>query len=89
MSSEPSKTPEAANDIPETGTNETTILGAASTSLNEKDLNGTLKQLRLLENKCPDLEKTVSDLEDKNQALQSNVFSLSRFTSDEAMLFYI
>ena len=47
MSSEPSKTPEAANDIPETGTNETTILGAASTSLNEmpsteKDLNGTL-----------------------------------------------
>ena len=54
----------------------------------EKDLNGTLKQLRLLENKCADLEKTVSDLEDKNQALQSNVFSLSRFTSDEAMLFY-
>ena len=93
VSSEPSKTPEAANDIPETGTNETTISGAASTSLNEmpsteKDLNGTLKQLRLLENKCADLEKTVSDLEDKNQALQSNVFSLSRFTSDEAMLFY-
>ena len=29
VSSEPSKTPEAANDIPETGSNETTILGAA------------------------------------------------------------
>ena len=52
--SEPGKTPEAANDIPETSTNETTMLGAASTSLNEmpsteKDLNGTMKQLRLLE----------------------------------------
>ena len=97
MSSEPkillSKTPEAVNDIPETGTNETITLGAASTSLDEmpsteKDLNETLKQLRLLENKCADLEKAVSELEDKNQALQSNVFSLSRFTSDEAMLFY-
>ena len=32
--------------------------------------------------------KAVSELEDKNQALQSNVFSLSRFSSDEAMLFY-
>lgn len=31
VSSKPSKTPEAANDIPETGTNETTILGVAST----------------------------------------------------------
>lgn len=50
------------------------------------DLNETLKQLRLLENKCADLEKAVSELE--NKALQSNVFSLSRFTSDEAMLFY-
>ena len=53
-SSEPSKTPGAANDIPETGTNETTILGAASTSLNEmpsteKDLNGTLNQLSQIE----------------------------------------
>ena len=97
VSSEPkillSKTPEAVNDIPETGTNETVTLGAASTNLDEmpsteKDLNETLKQLRLLENKCADLEKAVSELEDKNQALQSNVFSLSRFTSDEAMLFY-
>ncbi|XP_068743411.1 uncharacterized protein [Montipora capricornis] len=99
VSSEPkillSKTPEAVNDIPETGTNETITLGAASTSLDEmpsteKDLfnNETLKQLRLLENKCADLEKAVSELEDKNEALQSNVFSLSRFTSDEAMLFY-
>ncbi|XP_015749064.1 PREDICTED: uncharacterized protein LOC107328833 [Acropora digitifera] len=61
VSSEPkillSKTPEAVNDIPETGTNETITLGAASTSLDEmpsteKDLNETLKQLRLLENKC-------------------------------------
>ena len=80
-------------DIPETGTNETITLGAASTSLDEmpsteKDLNETLKQLRLLENKCADLEKAVSELEDKNQALQSSVFSLSRFTSDEAMLVY-
>ncbi|KAK2561962.1 hypothetical protein P5673_015389, partial [Acropora cervicornis] len=75
-----SKTPEAVNNIPETG--------AASTSLDEKDLYETLKQLRLLENKCADLEKAVSELEDKNQALQSNAFSLSRFTSDEAMLFY-
>ena len=84
MSSEPkillSKTPEAVNDIPETGSNETITLGAASTSLDkmpstEKDLNETLKQLlRLLENKCADLEKAVSELEDKNQALQSNVF---------------
>lgn len=88
-----SKTPEAANDIPETGTNESTILGAANPSLDEmpsteKDLNESLEQLRLLEQKCADLEKKVSDLEDKYQALQSNVFSLSRFTSDEAMLFY-
>lgn len=93
MCSEPGKTPEAANDIPETGTNETTMLGAASTSLNKmpstvKDLNGTLKQLRPLENKCANLEYIVADLEGKNKALQSNVFSLSRFTSDEAMLFY-
>lgn len=56
MCSEPGKTPEAANDILETGTNETTMLGAATTSLNkmpstEKDLNGTLKQLRPLEKK--------------------------------------
>ena len=39
MSSEPDillcKTPEAVNDIPETGTNETITLGAASTSLDE------------------------------------------------------
>lgn len=93
MCSEPGKTPEAANDILETGTNETTMLGAASTSLNKmpstvKDLNGTLKQLRPLENKCANLEYIVADLEEKNKALQSNVFSLSRFTSDEAMLFY-
>ncbi|XP_067038652.1 uncharacterized protein [Acropora muricata] len=54
----------------------------------KKNLYETLKQLRLLENKCADLEKAVSELEDKNQALQSNVFSLSRFTSDEAILFY-
>ena len=89
MSSEPEilvgKTPEAVNDIPETGANETITLGAASTSLDEmpsteKDLNGTLKQRRLLEKKCADLEKAVSELEDKNQTLQSNVFSLSRFT---------
>ena len=87
------KTPEAVNDILETGTNETITLGAVSTSLyemssSEKDLNETLKQIRLLEKKCADLEKAVSELEDKNQALQSNVFSLSWFTSDEAMLFY-
>ena len=93
MSSEQGKTTEAAYDTPETGPNETTILGAASASFNElpsseKDLNETLEQLRLVEKKCADLEKTVADLEDKNQALQSNVFSLSRFTSDEAMLFY-
>ncbi|PFX18049.1 hypothetical protein AWC38_SpisGene17604 [Stylophora pistillata] len=90
--SEPGKTPETANDIPETGTNENTILRAASTSLNEmpsteKYLNGVRIPLRLLEKKCANLEKTVADLKDKNQAFQSNVFSLSRFTSDEAMLF--
>ena len=59
MSSEPeillSKTPEAVNDIPETVTNETITLGAANTSLDEvltteKDLNETLKQIRLLKN---------------------------------------
>ena len=79
VSSEPkillSKTPEAVNNIPETGTNETITLGAASTSLDEmpsteKDLNETLKQLRILENKCADLEKAVSELEDKNQAVK-------------------
>ena len=88
VSSEPemllSKTPEAVNDIPETSTNETITLGIASTSLDEmpsteKDRNETLKQIRLLEKKCADLENAVSELEDKNQALQSNVFSLSRF----------
>ena len=51
VSSEPEillgKTPEAVNDIPETGANETIILGAASTSLDEmpateKYLNETL-----------------------------------------------
>ena len=52
----PGKTPEAVNDIPETGTNETIILGAASTSLDEmpateRDLNETLKQIPLLEKK--------------------------------------
>ena len=41
-----------------------------------------------LKKKCADVETAVSELEDKNQALQSNVFSLSRFSSDEAMLFY-
>ena len=98
MSSEPeillSKTPEAVNDIPETGTNETTTLGAASTSLDEmpfteKNLNETLKQLRVLEKNMQISAAAVSELVNKNQALQSNgVFSLSRFTSDEAMLFY-
>ena len=97
VSSEPEmllgKTPEAVNDILETGTNETITLGAVSTSLfemssSEKDRNEILKQIRLLEKKCADLEKAVSELEDKNQALQSNVFSLGQFTSDEAMLFY-
>lgn len=100
LSSEPemfiSKTHEAAGDIPKRGTNETTILGAANTTLcsvnespsTEKELNESIKQLRLLKQKCTDLEKKVSDLEDKCQALQSNVFSLSRFTSDEAMSFY-
>ena len=91
-----SKTHEAAGDIPKRGTNETTILGAVNTTLcsvnespsTEKELNESIKQLRLLKQKCTDLEKKVSDLEDKCQALQSNVFSLSRFTSDEAMSFY-
>ena len=58
MSSEPemllSKTSAALNNIPETGTNETITLGAASISLEEmpsteKDLRDTLKQIRLLE----------------------------------------
>ena len=60
VSSEPEillgKTPEAVNDIPETGTNETIILRTASTSLDEmpateKYLNETLKQIRLFEKK--------------------------------------
>ena len=77
MSSEPemllSKTPEAVNDILETGTKETITLGAVSTSLYEmpcyeKDLNETLKQIRLLEKKCADLEKVVSELKDKKSS---------------------
>ena len=46
------------------------------------------EQFRLLEEKCAALVKKVSDLEDKIEALQSNIFLLNRVTSDEAMLFY-
>ena len=48
----------------------------------------SLRALRLIEEKCAALKKKVSDLEDKNIALQSNVFSLNGFSSDEVMLFY-
>lgn len=53
-----------------------------------ENVNNSPEQFRLIEEKCAALEKKVSDLEDKNIALQSNVFSLNRFSSDEVMLFY-
>ena len=58
-----------------------------------ENVNNSPEQFRLLEEKCAALEKKVSDLKEKIEALQSNVFSLNRFTSDnnnndEAMLFY-
>ena len=71
VSSEPeiliSKTSEAANNIPETVTNETilevTDPGLSEMPSTEKGLNEALKQLRLLGQKYADLEKKVSDLE--------------------------
>ena len=77
--------------------NEVTISEIAEPSLcaiinempsTEENVNNSPEQFRLLEEKCAALEKKVSDLEDKIEALQSNFFSLNRFTSDEAMLFY-
>ena len=70
------KTPEAVNDIFETDTNETIILGVASTSLNEmlaaeKILIRPSNKYGYLKKKSADLEKPVSELEDKNQARPS------------------
>jgi len=84
LSSDPeiliSETPEAANEIPEIGTkfnNEDTISRIAEPSLcaineipsTEENVNNSPEQFRLLEEKCAALEKKVSDLEDKIEAL--------------------
>ena len=84
LSSDPeiliSETPEAANEVPEMGTkfnNEVTISEIAEPSLcainempsTEENVNNSPEQFRLLEEKCAALEKKVSDLEDKIEAL--------------------
>ena len=87
------KTPEAENDIRETGThfnNETATssefaeTNAYSTKKmpstdDENNLSNSTDQFRLLNEKCVDLENKVSDLEGKNRTPNSNSFSLNRF----------
>ena len=87
------KTPEAENDIRETGThfnNETATssefaeTNAYSTKKmpstdDENNLSNSTDQFRLLDEKCADLENKFSDLEGKNRTPNSNSFSLNRF----------
>ena len=87
------KTPEAENDIRETGTNfnnetatssEFAETNAYSTKKmpstdDENNLSNSTDQFRLLNEKCVDLENKVSDLEGKNRTPNSNSFSLNRF----------
>ena len=87
------KTPEAENDIRETGTNfnnetatssEFAETNAYSTKKmpstdDENNLSNSTDQFRLLDEKCADLENKVSDLEGKNRTPNSNSFSLNRF----------
>ena len=87
------KTPEAENDIRETGTNfnnetatssEFAEANAYSTKKmpsadDENNLSNSTDQFRLLDEKCADLENKVSDLEGKNRTPSSNSFSLNRF----------
>ena len=87
------KTPEAENDIRETGTNfnnetatssEFAETNAYSTKKmpstdDENNLSNSTDQFRLLDEKCADLENKVSDLEGKNRTPSSNSFSLNRF----------
>ena len=77
------KTPEAENDIRETGTNFNNET-ATSSEFAETNAYSTKKmpstdQFRLLDEKCADLENKVSDLEGKNRTPNSNSFSLNRF----------
>ena len=87
------KTPEAENDIRETGTNfnnetatssEFAETNAYSTKKmpstdDENNLSNSTDQFRSLDEKCADLENKVSDLEGKNRTPNSNSFSLNRF----------
>ena len=87
------KTPEAENDIRETGTNfnnetatssEFAETNAYSTKKmpstdDENNLSNSTDQFRLLDEKCADLENKFSDLEGKNRTPNSNSFSLIRF----------
>ena len=87
------KTPEAENDIRQTGTNfnnetatssEFAETNAYSTKKmpstdDENNLSNSTDQFRLLDEKCADLENKVSDLEGKNRTPNSNSFSLNRF----------
>ena len=87
------KTPEAENDIRETGTNfnnetatssEFAKTNAYSTKKmpstdDENNLSNSTDQFRLLDEKCADLENKFSDLEGKNRTPNSNSFSLNRF----------
>ena len=87
------KTPEAENDIRETGTNfnnetatssEFAETNAYSTKKmpstdDENNLSNSTDQFRLLDEKCADLENKFSDLEGKIRTPNSNSFSLNRF----------
>ena len=87
------KTPEAENDIRETGTNFNNETATSSefaetnaysikkmpSTDDENNLSNSTDQFRLLDEKCADLENKVSDLEGKNRTPNSNSFSLNRF----------
>ena len=87
------KTPEAENDIRETGTNFNNETATSSefaetnaysikkmpSTDDENNLSNSTDQFRLLDEKCADLENKFSDLEGKNRTPNSNSFSLNRF----------
>ncbi|XP_078366265.1 uncharacterized protein LOC144650453 [Oculina patagonica] len=51
-------------------------------------LDEALQKVRELGGKCVVLQKKVSALEEKCEGLQSRMFELERFTSDDSMVFY-
>ena len=87
------KTPEAENDIRQTGTNFNNETATSSefaetnaysfkkmpSTDDENNLSNSTDQFRLLDEKCADLENKFSDLEGKNRTPNSNSFTLNRF----------